>query len=190
MAQGGAQRGAGGHHHARLRVVRGPRSNRAPQALHRLRHHQAPRRLRLAAGAVEALIKDQPEVLALWREAITPRHGGDRVGGNAPSKSDNITLDGRGTSKSYTLDRLKRERPDLFRRVCDREMSAHRDAIEAGFRKQPTPFEQVAKLLPKLTAAERRKLKEMLGGSSPPCPSASAASSNPQQGARDDVRAW
>lgn len=27
--------------------------------------------------------------------------------------------------------------------------------LEAGFRKQPTPFEQVAKLLPKLTAAEK-----------------------------------
>jgi hypothetical protein len=93
---------------------------------------------------VEALIKDHPDVLALWREAVTEQPG------RLPKNSDNVTHfedDGRGNSKSYTLSRLKRERPDLFRRVCDREMSAYRAAIEAGFRKQPTPFEQVAKFL-------------------------------------------
>src|SRR5262249_38602547 len=41
-----------------------------------------------------------PSILADWRDAVTPQHGGDHS-----SKRDNITLDGRGTSKSYTLSR-------------------------------------------------------------------------------------
>jgi hypothetical protein len=50
---------------------------------------------------VEALIRDDPEVLALWREAVTGQHGGDRS-----SKADNISLEpGHGTSRSYTLSR-------------------------------------------------------------------------------------
>ena len=40
-------------------------------------------------------------------------------------------------------------------------MSANRAAIEAGFRKLPNPFAQIKKLLPKLTEAERRQLKEL-----------------------------
>jgi hypothetical protein len=75
-------------------------------------------------------------VVALWREAITPQHGGDRKGPDAPTKSDNITLDGdgRGTSKSYTVARLKREAPALFQAVCAGELSANAAAIEAGSR--------------------------------------------------------
>ena len=30
-----------------------------------------------------------------------------------------------GNSRTYTLDRLKRERPDLFQRVAAKELSAH-----------------------------------------------------------------
>jgi hypothetical protein len=41
-------------------------------------------------------------------------------------------------------------------------MSANRAAIEAGFRKPPKPFEQIRKLLPKLTPAERLQLKDLL----------------------------
>jgi hypothetical protein len=48
----------------------------------------------------------------MWRGATTAKHGGDRT-----SKSANVTLEARrGNSRAYTLDRLKRERPDLFKR--------------------------------------------------------------------------
>jgi hypothetical protein len=57
--------------------------------------------------AEKRLIKDDPETLAAWRDAVTPPHGG-----NHQTKSDNVTLDGRGNSRSYTLARLKRERLD------------------------------------------------------------------------------
>jgi hypothetical protein len=46
------------------------------------------------------------------------------------------------------------DRPDLAERVEAGELSANAAAEEAGFRKKPTPFEIVCRLLPKLTAAE------------------------------------
>jgi hypothetical protein len=110
---------------------------------------------------VELLLRDDPVVLTEWREATTARHGGDRVSGN--SKNNNIILDPiQGTSLSYTLDRLKRERPDLFRRVVKKELSANAAAIEAGWRKVPSAMEQIRKLLRKLTAEERDVLREEL----------------------------
>jgi hypothetical protein len=117
---------------------------------------------------VEALLKNDNETLALWREAVTPELG---INQHTMSEgSDIITTlrgDGRGTSKSYTLDRLKRESPTLFERtLLDRKdddyLSPNAAAIEAGFRKKPTAFEQVQKLLLKLSPTEKRKLKEML----------------------------
>ena len=42
-----------------------------------------------------------------------------------------------GTSKAYTVERLSREAPALFRAVCDGEMSANAAAIQAGIRKKP-----------------------------------------------------
>ena len=42
------------------------------------------------------------------------------------------------------------------------ELSANAAAIEAGFRKKLSKFEQIMKWLPDLTPTEKRKLKEML----------------------------
>ena len=41
-----------------------------------------------------------------------------------------------GNSKSYTVSRLKRDRPDLFEKVVAGELSANKAAIEAGFRRR------------------------------------------------------
>jgi hypothetical protein len=48
---------------------------------------------------------------------------------------DNITSSPRGTSESYVRRRLRRDRPDLLKRVDAGELSANAAAIEAGFRK-------------------------------------------------------
>jgi hypothetical protein len=82
---------------------------------------------------VEALLKDEPEVLTLWREATKVGQGKrtdlvDIVNEVTPAK---------GNSRAYTLDRLKRARRDLFDQVCAGELSANAAAIEAGFRKKP-----------------------------------------------------
>ena len=53
--------------------------------------------------------------------------------------TDNISngLVDHGTSKAYTVSRLKRDRPDLFEKVVAGELSANKAAIEAGFRRKP-----------------------------------------------------
>jgi hypothetical protein len=81
---------------------------------------------------VEALLKDEPEVLALWREATT-------AAAHRPTKEshNNIISSRQGTSRAYTLDRLKRNHPDLFDQVCAGALSANAAAIKAGFRKKP-----------------------------------------------------
>lgn len=101
---------------------------------------------------VEVLIKDEPEVLAMWREATTgkPHVHADRC---------NTTLKAVRGTKAHTLSRLKRERPDLFKRVVAGKLSANAAAIEAGWRKRPTTLEKILKLLPKLTPTERRQLR-------------------------------
>jgi hypothetical protein len=68
---------------------------------------------------IEAVIKDHPDVLALWREEMT----------NEPHKhnpdNDNIIISKQGTSKAYTVSRLKRESPELFEKVVAGELSAN-----------------------------------------------------------------
>jgi hypothetical protein len=57
-------------------------------------------------------------------------------GGRGHKASDNVTSF-RGNAATYTLKRLKRDRRDLFDKVCAGKMSANAAAIEAGFRKKP-----------------------------------------------------
>jgi hypothetical protein len=99
--------------------------------------------------------RKHPEVYKLLLAEIEP---GRSDGGDRRSKDfqiDNIKLKTKGgTSALYTLKRLKRDRPDLFQVVLGGGMSANAAAIEAGFRKQPPPFDQILKLLPKLSTAE------------------------------------
>jgi hypothetical protein len=109
---------------------------------------------------VEALIKDDAATLTLWRDAITPSRGGDHLNGG--TKNNNIIIAPQGTSRAYTLSRLKRENEELFERVIKGELSANAAAIEAGFRKKYAAFEQVTRLIPKLSDLERADLIQIL----------------------------
>jgi hypothetical protein len=105
---------------------------------------------------VAALIKDNPGVLTLWREATTRPVGTNQY---AEGSHNVTTLKAqRGNSVAYTLTRLKREAPELHQAVCRGEMSANAAAIQAGFRKRLTPLEQLQRLLPKLSAAHKRAI--------------------------------
>lgn len=98
---------------------------------------------------VEVLLRDDPEILAKWREATTGVQG-------AHVHHDNVMMSAKqGNSRSYTLQRLKQQEPELFKRVTRGELSANAAAIEAGFRKKLSALEQIRKLLPKLTPEER-----------------------------------
>jgi len=86
-------------------------------------------------------------------------HGGDRT-----KQVDNVNLNQPkgGNSSTYTLKRLKRDNPRLAEQVIKGELSANAAAIEAGFRKKLTPFEQIVRLIPKLTKGEKNKIRGML----------------------------
>jgi hypothetical protein len=106
---------------------------------------------------VEKLIADDAEARAAYREAMV-----GEPGAHVPH-DDNIMMRNseQGTSLSYTVERLKRDHPELFERVVRKELSANAAAIEAGFRHKPTPFEIAKRVWPKLTAEEREQIKAM-----------------------------
>lgn len=86
---------------------------------------------------IEAVIKDNAEVLALYRSEMVERRGGDRAKGD--SISDNITngsSDGRGTSRAYSIDRVKRGcDPETVAAVMAGTMSPNAALERAGIRK-------------------------------------------------------
>lgn len=96
---------------------------------------------------IEAVIRDDPETLTLWRAAMKEKPG--------PNSNNNIIRTRQGTSRAYTLDRLQRENPALYARVVDGELSANAAAIKAGFRKQQAPLDQLRHWWKKATQAER-----------------------------------
>ena len=81
---------------------------------------------------VEALIKDDPECLTMYREAMKSQGKRTDFDHNVTEVEPVI----RGNSKAYTLSRLERESPELFDSVCSGELSANAAAIKAGFRQK------------------------------------------------------
>ena len=89
------------------------------------------------------------------------QHGGG-IADNISNSTDKKREHPHGTSKDYTLRRLARAgRNDLLGRIESGELSANKAAIEAGFRRKPTPLEQVMKLLDKLDPGELRQIVEV-----------------------------
>ncbi len=100
---------------------------------------------------IEGLIKHDPEVLVLWRDAMKGQ-------GKRSDLCNNITeVQGTtGTSRSYTVSRLQREAPELFAQVVAGTLSANAAAIQAGFRKKPTALEMLLKAWKVATDDDRR----------------------------------
>ncbi len=82
---------------------------------------------------------------------------GEIGNGRAESRCDNITPTPRGTSPSYILRRLARDgaedasKAELFKQVTKGTISAHKAALEAGYRTKKTPLEQAKTIISKLT---------------------------------------
>lgn len=93
---------------------------------------------------VEAVIKDDAECLAMFREAMTPPNHRP-----AKAESNNNVISfaclPQGNSKAYTCERLSKVAPELFEEVKAGRMSAHAAAIQAGIRKKLTPEEECLK---------------------------------------------
>ncbi len=60
----------------------------------------------------KAIIRDDPEALAAWREAMKEQGKRNDLVDNV----NEVTAD-KGNSRSYTVSRLQKQRPDLFERV-------------------------------------------------------------------------
>lgn len=102
---------------------------------------------------IEAVIRDDPEVLTLWEKEM-------QVGkGTRTDLVDNINhvRASKGTSRAYTASRLKRDRPDLFAKVVAGKLSANAAAIKAGFRKKKTALEQLNYWWGKASKEEREE---------------------------------
>jgi hypothetical protein len=111
-----------------------------------------------------------PELFELpYEAAALGAHGGQPGNRNAAkdkpeNEGDNVTsVSDRGNSATYTIRRLKRDRPDLADRVVAGEMSANAAAIEAGFRRKPTPLDQLTVAWGKASGDEKTEfLRQVL----------------------------
>lgn len=102
---------------------------------------------------IEAVIRDDAEVLAMWREAMT----GEKHKKRTKDDVYNVNIISRfdGNSRAYTVSRLKNQRPDLFNEVKEGKMSANAAAILAGFRKARTPLQMLRSAWVKASPDER-----------------------------------
>lgn len=94
-------------------------------------------------------------------------------GRNRYSRDDNIISSEQGTSSSYIIRRLLRDDPALAQRVIDGELSAHKAAIQAGFRKRMLQVhagdcgKAVAKLVEHYGEDEIRRVLDVGGPKAP-----------------------
>ena len=129
---------------------------------------------------IERLIADDAESLVRLRELVVAGKGAPDGNSNASkgkeTKADNISICSdlftpavpakkkadAGTSRAYTLVRLKNERPDLFEKVVAKELTANRAAIEAGWRKVDSPFDELQRAWKKASQEEQRRFLEWM----------------------------
>jgi hypothetical protein len=75
------------------------------------------------------------DVLDLINRETQGKHGGDRK--SEGIKTDNVRVDNPdayGNDRSYALRRLRKDRPDLHKRVIAGKLSPHGAMVEGGFR--------------------------------------------------------
>lgn len=108
---------------------------------------------------VEAVIKDDPECLAKFREAM--KEQGKRNDLLSCDSQRSETAKGTG-NKAYTCERLRRQAPELFEEVKAGRMSANAAAIKAGIRKKPAPLNQLVKWWKKATTEERNEFLKLM----------------------------
>lgn len=107
----------------------------------------------LGVKALGFEVPDQaiPEPVAVATGAALTKYGTNQY-----TRGDSIrnSIKG-GTNIVYTLARLRRDRPDLAAQVETGKLSANAAAIQAGFRKQATPLDQLRRAWKKASTEER-----------------------------------
>ena len=110
----------------------------------------------------DSLVQEIADKMRNLRRAVTDliageleTSGGDHCSEEFRKQNDNIILlSEQGTSSTYGLRRLKRDRPDLASQVLDNELSVNKAMIQAGFRDKtvtiyPENLEKTARVLRK-----------------------------------------
>ena len=108
---------------------------------------------------VEAVIRDDPEALAAFREAMLGREGGDKRS-KQPSTGDIVTGGGRetGNSRAYSISRVQRECDShTVAAVMAGEMSPNAALVKAGVRENRQVY------IPRDPAAAVQKLRSQFG---------------------------
>jgi hypothetical protein len=104
----------------------------------------------------EPWVRDDPDAYSTFVTETTGKWGGDRT-----IKSDNITLaTGRGTSRAYTVRRLREQRGDLYQLVLEGKLSVNAAATKAGWRTKPPLLKQIKKLWETLSKEEKTEFLE------------------------------
>jgi hypothetical protein len=117
--------------------------------------------LRLIVEWLDLNPQDEAVPLETARAAALRAHGGDRRSAEFQIR-DTKLKQGRD-NRDYILARLERDfQHELAAKVRAGQMSANAAAIEAGYRKQLSPFEIACRQIPKLSREERRQLAEAL----------------------------
>lgn len=102
-----------------------------------------PEGLGASVKTLTKLCSDDPEVIDLIdRATVAARRGGDRRSEKfkaaSINKSDNVMFEKKswGNSQTYALGRLRAARPDLHRKVLQKQLSVHQAMIRAGLRRK------------------------------------------------------
>lgn len=115
---------------------------------------------------LKGYLQDHDDVIRLVEreEGVATSHGGDRRSEEVQSTLHcKVESQPYGNHPSYLLRRLKRDAPDVAEDYLSGQYKSVRAAaIAAGIVKVPTPFDSIAKQLPKLTQDEARRLMELL----------------------------
>lgn len=106
---------------------------------------------------IEAVIRDDAEVLAMWREAMKGKPGRPKQEGETRRNPTQFKTADRG--RAYDLSRLQREAPELFAKVAAGEMSANAAAIKAGFRKRKSPLEKAVAAVDELCTIQNQDVR-------------------------------
>lgn len=86
-----------------------------------------------------AFCRKRPDVISLMDAELEPARGHRGSTSEERRDRDDNIISIQGTAATYTLKRLKRDAPELYRRVVDRELSANAAAIEAPDPDPDTP---------------------------------------------------
>jgi hypothetical protein len=121
----------------------------------------------VTAHPLAGLGADLAKLKAVCKDDLEALDMIDRTVQRKPSKHyaiDNVkgTKPPTGNSRDYALRRLRTHAPELHARVLAREMTIADAAREAGFRKQPDPYQQMCRLWAKILPEERDAFEDFI----------------------------